>query len=68
MTDPGPRPETAQDVLALLHAWLDTDEPLVEAIGNTFAEFQKVDSQELARRVVITVINVLERYVPAPPE
>jgi hypothetical protein len=68
MTEPPATPRTAQDVVALLHDWLDTDEPLVEAVGDTLAEFQRVDSQELARRVVGTVINVLERYVPAAGE
>jgi hypothetical protein len=65
MTEPAATPRTAQDVVALLHDWLDTDEPLVEAVGDTLEEFQRVDLQELARRVVGTVINVLERYVPA---
>jgi hypothetical protein len=50
----------ADEVLELLRGWMDTDEPLVEAVGNTIAEYWRVDSQELARRVVGTVINVLE--------
>jgi hypothetical protein len=65
MTEPAATPKSAQDVLALLHAWGNEDEPLVEAVGNTIAAFHRVDSQELARRVVSTVIEVLERYVPA---
>ena len=65
MTEPSATPSAAQDVVALLHDWLDTDGPLVEAVGDTLDEFQRVDLQELARRVVGTLINVLERYVPA---
>ncbi len=43
-----------------MRLWLDVDEPLVEAVGNTIAEYHRVDSQDLARRVVATVIQVLE--------
>ena len=46
-------------VLRQLSEWRDTDEPMVEAIGDTLAEFARVDSQELARRVLDTVIEVL---------
>lgn len=53
-------PATAREVAELMRLWLDVDEPLVEAVGNTTAEYHRVDSQELARRVVATVIQVLE--------
>jgi hypothetical protein len=65
MTGPAATPKSAQDVLALLRVWVNEDEPLVEAVGNTLAAFHRVDSQELARRVVSTVIEVLDRYVPS---
>jgi hypothetical protein len=55
---------TAEEVVDALRAWLDDDEPLVEAIGNTLAEYRRCDSQEQARRVVGTVIDVLERHLP----
>ena len=42
-------------------AWRDEDEPLVEAIGETLARVHRLDSQEQARRLVGTVIDVLER-------
>lgn len=51
---------TAADVVTALRAWLDEDEPLVEAIGATLAEYHRCDSQEQARRVVVTVLAVLE--------
>jgi hypothetical protein len=50
-----------QELMGLLSEWRDEDEPLVEAIGNTLADWARVDSQEQARRVVDTVIEVLER-------
>lgn len=50
----------------LLSGWLDTDEPMVEAIGNTLAEFRRCDSQEQARRVLGTVIRVLEEWRDNP--
>ena len=53
-------PATAEEVVKLMREWLNVDEPLVEAVGNTIAEYHRVDSQELARRVVATVIQVLE--------
>jgi hypothetical protein len=52
-----------QELLDLLTKWRSEDEPLVEAIGNTLAEWQRVDSQELARHVVSTVITVLDREI-----
>ena len=54
---------TATDVLHAMREWLNTDEPLVEAVGDTLAFFARADSQEQARRVVGTVIDVLERFV-----
>jgi hypothetical protein len=42
---------------------LAREHPLVEAIGNTLAEFAKFDSQEQARRVVTTVIDVLQAHL-----
>ena len=53
-------PATAPEVIELMTSWLDVDEPLVEAVGNTIAEYHRVDSQELARRVIATVIQVLK--------
>jgi hypothetical protein len=38
---------------------------MVEAIGNTLAECRRLDSQEQARRVLDTVITVLEREAEA---
>jgi len=52
-------------VIALLIAWRDEDEPMVEAIANTLAEYQRTDSQERARRVLDTVIGVLGRHAEA---
>ena len=49
------------ELLDLLVAWRSEDDPLVEAIGNTLADARRLDSQEQARRVVDTVIKVLER-------
>lgn len=49
-------------VVKQLVSWRDTGEPMVEAIGNTLAEYHRVDSQELARRVLDTVIDVLEHH------
>jgi hypothetical protein len=50
-----------QELLRSLTQWHDEDEPLVEAIGDTLAKWRRLDSQELARRVVDTVIEVLDR-------
>jgi hypothetical protein len=50
-----------RELLRLLSEWRDQDEPLVEAIGNALAEWAKLDSQERARRIVDTVMRVLER-------
>lgn len=49
------------ELLGLLEGWRDQDEPLVEAIGNALAEWRRVDSQEQARRVVDTLLEVLDR-------
>jgi hypothetical protein len=49
------------ELLQHLETWRDQDEPLVEAIGDTLARWQRVDSQEQARRVVSTLIDVFER-------
>jgi hypothetical protein len=53
------RPATIDDLIARLREWRDTDEPMVEAIGDTLSEFRRCDSQEIARRVLDTVIIVL---------
>jgi hypothetical protein len=50
-----------QELLDRLSEWRDQDEPLVEAIGNTLAEYSRVDSQDMARRVLDSVIAVLDR-------
>ena len=52
-------------VVAQLIEWCDVDEPMVEAIGTTLAEVRRLDSQEQARRVLNTVIAVLEREASA---
>lgn len=52
-------------VVAQLIEWRDLDEPMVEAIGNTLAEVHRLDSQEQARRILDTVITVLERDADA---
>ncbi|WP_432937212.1 hypothetical protein ACQPXM_24615 [Kribbella sp. CA-253562] len=49
------------ELLQRLETWRDEDEPLVEAIGDTLARWQRVDSQEQARRVVDTLVDVFER-------
>ncbi|HEX6328498.1 MAG TPA: hypothetical protein VFZ72_18165 [Jiangellaceae bacterium] len=49
-------------VVKQLVNWRDTDEPMVEAIGNTLAEYHRADSQELSRRVLDAVIEVLEHH------
>ncbi len=48
------------ELLLRLEAWLDDDKPLVEAIGDTLARWQRVDSQEQARRIVDTLIDVFD--------
>jgi ATP-dependent Clp protease ATP-binding subunit ClpA len=62
-TAAAPGLRTARDVIEALYGWLDVDEPMVEAVGNTIAKYQRVDSQELARRIVGTVITVLEQHL-----
>ena len=52
---------TKEHLLDQLRASRDEDEPLVEAIGDTIAAFGRMDSQEVARRVVDTSIVVLRR-------
>jgi hypothetical protein len=52
-------------VVAQLMRWLDSDEPMVEAIGNTLAKYHRCDSQEQARQVLSTVVDVLERHADA---
>jgi len=49
------------ELLQRLETWRDQDAPLVEAIGDTLARWQRVDSQEQARRVVDTLVDVFER-------
>jgi hypothetical protein len=49
------------ELLRTLEAWRDEDEPLVEAVGDTLARWRGLDSQEQARRIVSTLIEVLER-------
>lgn len=43
-----------------LETWRDAEKPLVEAIGDTLARWQRVDSQEQARRVVDTLMDVFD--------
>ena len=50
-----------RELLHLLRQWRDEDEPLVEAIGQTLEYWHRADSQEVARRVVDTVVEVLDR-------
>ena len=54
-------------VVERLVEWRDVDEPMVEAIGNALAYYHRCDSQEQARRVLDTVITVLERHAEALP-
>jgi hypothetical protein len=49
------------ELLQRLETWRDQDQPLVEAIGDTLARWQRVDSQEQARRVVDSLIDVFRR-------
>lgn len=51
--------EYLHELIQTLSEWHDSDEPMVEAIGNTLAETARLDSQEQARRVLSTVIDVL---------
>jgi hypothetical protein len=48
------------ELLQRLETWHDADKPLVEAIGDTLARWQRVDSQEQARRVVDTSMDVFD--------
>ena len=49
------------ELLQRLETWRDQDEPLVDAIGDMLAQWQRVDSQQQARRVVATLADVFER-------
>ena len=49
------------ELIDRLVAGRDEDEPLVEAVGDTSAEGDRLDSQVQARMIVSTVIEVLER-------
>ena len=51
--------EYLREVIETLSRWRDTDAPMVEAIGNTLVATSRFDSQEQARRVLSTVIDVL---------
>jgi len=53
--------EAKRELLDLLAEWRDQDLPLVEAIGAALATWHRLDSQEQARRVVGTLIEVLDR-------
>jgi hypothetical protein len=57
----GMDPASKRELLDVLTRWRDEDEPLVEAIGDALARWQRLDSQEQARRIVDTVVAVLER-------
>jgi hypothetical protein len=50
-----------RELLDLMTEWRDHDEPLVEAIGDALAKWHRLDSQEQARRIVDTILQVLER-------
>lgn len=52
---------SVREMIDTLSAWRDQDEPLVEALGDALATWSRVDSQELARRLVDTLIDVIER-------
>ncbi|WP_188111453.1 hypothetical protein [Nocardioides antri] len=54
-------PAVKTELIRRLAEWRDQDEPLVEAIGDTLAETHRLDSQEQARRIVDTVMKVLDR-------
>ena len=53
--------EAKRELLDLLAEWHAQDEPLVEAIGAALATWHRLDSQEQARRLVGTLIDVLDR-------
>ena len=57
-----------QQLIETLTRWRDTDEPLVEAIGDTLAASARLDSQEQARRVVDTMIDVLRSQAADEPD
>jgi hypothetical protein len=50
-----------RELLDLMTEWRDHDEPLVEAIGDALARWHRLDSQEQARRILDTILQVLER-------
>ena len=50
-----------EGVLDVLRSWRDTDLPMVEAIGDTMQRWRRVDSQEMAWRIVDTIMDVLQR-------
>ena len=54
-------PQAKVELLATLREWRNTDDPLVEAIGDELARSHRMDSQEQARRVVDTIITVFTR-------
>lgn len=51
------------EAIELLREWRNQDPPLIEAIGHALARYQPVDSQEMARRIVDTVIETLEQHM-----
>jgi hypothetical protein len=57
----GMEARSKSELIERLVAWRDEVEPLVGAIGDTLAEVRRLDSQEWARRIVSTFIEVLER-------
>jgi hypothetical protein len=52
---------SVRELIVTLAAWRDQDEPLVEAFGDALARWSRLDSQEQARRLVDTLIEVIER-------
>lgn len=50
-----------RELLDLITQWRNQDDPLVEAIGDALAKWSRLDSQEQARRIVDTLLHVLER-------
>lgn len=58
-----------EELIRTLEGWRDTDEPMVEAIGDTLAQSARLGSQEKSRRVLDSVIDVLRTNLStATPE
>jgi hypothetical protein len=55
---------TKAELLQILQDWRDLDEPLVEAIGETLAKYERVDSQEMGAASSTRSFDVLGHQLP----